>query len=127
MELPLYDPRKSERIQIALPLTYVIQCGTSPLEGRTSTIDVGGGGVRFVVPRMVSPQTMCRLTLTLPDRTEPLLFTARASWCRQISIGGHDQFELGAGFVISDAADDAAAFGHYCQFIAGRILLKHVG
>lgn len=127
MHIPLYvhDQRKAERIAVALPLTYVIECGTEQLEGRASTIDVGGGGVRFLISRMVSPQTRCRLTLTLPGRAEPLLLTAQVSWCRKVSVRGRDQCEVGAGFVLSPE-DDTAAFGHYCQFIAGQILLKHV-
>ena len=125
MDLPLYDQRKAERILAALPLTYVIECGAQPLEGRTTNIDIGGGGVRFLIPCMVSPQTMGRLTLSLPNQADPLLFAARVSWCRQVKTQGCDQFEVGMGFVITPS-DDITAFECYCQFIAGQILLKHV-
>ena len=53
MQLPLYDQRKAERIPIALPLTYVIECGEPRLEGRASTIDVGGGGECHLVEERV--------------------------------------------------------------------------
>ena len=123
--LPLYDTRKADRLAVALPLTYVIECGPERLEGHADTIDIGGGGVRFLISRMVSPRTMCQLTLMLPDQTEPLLLTAQVSWCRQVTTRGCDRFELGVAFVISPA-DDTAMFGHYCQFIASQLLLKHV-
>ena len=122
--LPTIDERKSDRLALSLPIEYAILLSGQLLRGRTVTWNISGGGVAFSVPQMISPQTVCQVSLTLPDQPEPLAFLARVAWCRQ---GNHrEQCEVGVALSAFDSYHEGA-FRQYSHFIASQLLKKHLG
>lgn len=120
------DDRKSERLPLTLPLTYSMDAGGVRLEGHTLTENVSGGGLRFPIPKMVSPDTPCHINLKLPDHLEPLLLRGRIAWCRLGRGRYRNLFEVGIALEIPREYHNAT-FSIYCRFIATQLLEKYLG
>lgn len=120
------EKRRSERLPVSLPVSYLIEAPARPLEGRTTTIDLSRGGLQFTIPTMVSPQTPCRCELTLPDHPAPLTFRGHVVWCR---LGGTGKiYEVGIAFVDTPTETDPdSAVAVLCRFIATRLVQIHLG
>lgn len=119
------DQRQAERLPIKLPIHYTIEGCRDSMSAETITRNMSGGGVEFLIPRMVSPMTRCRLTLRLPQQTPPLVFLGHVSWCRQGRGKQKHQYEVGVVFFASDSCDEPT-FARYCYFIATQLLAKHL-
>jgi len=127
LEMALLDQRKAERLPLTLPLTYRIDSPTGTLEGHTNTIDIGGGGVRFLVPKMLTSHSICYIVLLLPNQQEPLSLMGKVAWCRQkqgFRSTRTTSFEVGVAFTLSTSSDET--FVRYCHFIAAQLLMKHL-
>lgn len=123
--LPVIDDRKAERLPLRLPLSFTILLPGELLRGTTSTLDVSGRGLHFLVPRMVTPQTICQIDLSLPGEEAPLSFLGRSAWCRQARGRHRRSFDLGVAVSSADTYRDGA-FARYCRFIAGALLRRHL-
>jgi len=118
------DKRRAERLPLACPIAYRIEAPRRPLEGATKTIDLSSAGVQILIDDMVSPQTPCRLTITLPEHSEPLTFNGRIAWCR-ISHKKHGKYETGVEFSRPSSYTDPT-FALLCRFIATRLIKKNL-
>jgi len=119
------DQRRAERLPIKLPIYYIIQGSHDSVSAQTTTLNMSGGGVEFLIPRMVSPMTVCRLTVTLPKQPIPLVFLGHVSWCRQGRGKHKHQYEVGVVFSTPDSCDEPT-FACYCHFIAAQLLTKYL-
>ena len=120
------DNRKSERLALTLPLTYSMEGAETRLEGHTMSVDVSGGGLRFSISKMVSPETPCHINLKIPDHLEPLLLRGKVVWCR-IGRGRHrHMYEVGVALEVPRDYHNAT-FSLYCRFIATQLLEKYLG
>jgi hypothetical protein len=123
--LPVIDDRRADRLSLHLPLSYTILLPGELLRGSTKTIDLSGAGLHFLVPRMVTPQTICQIDLHLPDAAEPLSFLARSAWCRQTRGWHRRSFDLGVTLSPADTYGDGT-FARYSRFIAGHLLRRYL-
>lgn len=120
------DKRRAERLALACPIAYRIDTPRQPLEGSTKTVDLSSAGVQIVISDMVSPQTACQLTITLPEHPEPLTFRGRVTWCR-IGKGKNSRtYETGIEFSKPSTYADPT-FALLCRFIATRLIRKNLG
>jgi hypothetical protein len=121
-----FDERKTERLTISLPLTYLIESCGNRVEGRATTANIGGGGLRFSVPEMVAASSPCYLNLKLPNHLEPLCLRGLVAWCRVGEGRNRTAYEVGITLTIpSDQAH--ATYSLYCRFIATQLLDKQLG
>ena len=118
------DERLSDRVAAALPLVYTLTTRDGRLEGRGRTINISGGGIRFLIPKPVASRTPCRLRLTLPNQPTPLSLRGVVVWSRRARTAGRSRYEVGVRLQTSNLADEAA-LAPYCQFIASQLLMKY--
>ena len=119
------DKRRAERLPLPCPVTYRIETSRQPLEGHTQTVDLSSAGVQLVIPEMVSPQTACQLTITLPEQPEPLTFRGRIAWCRLSNKKNINAYETGIEFLKPSTYTDPT-FALLCHFIATRLIRKNL-
>ena len=120
--LPL-DQRTSDRLPIALPLTYQFEgpsAGKS-LHGRSATTDLSGRGVQFLIPWHVEPAARCQIALDLPYAVTQVSFLGTVSWCRTV---GETESRFEVGVAIEPADGQEEAFASYCHFVASQLLVR---
>ena len=120
------DKRRAERLPLACPVAYRIETSREPVEGNTKTIDLSSAGIQLIIPEMVSPQTACQLTITLPEHPEPLTFRGRVAWCRIAKGKNSRAYETGIEFSKPSTYTDPT-FALLCRFIATRLIRKSLG
>lgn len=123
------DQRTAERLPVTLPLTYTIHDPAGSIEGTTVTSNLSGTGVGFRIPQPVAPASPCRLRLTLPQQADPLHFTGRVVWCREIADRPPQAFEVQVGLALSTPAEvrEEPSFATYCHFIASELVKRYLG
>ena len=120
------DKRKSERLTLALPLAYVIDCLDRQLIGDSETVNLSGGGLQFLMSAMVPAGCACQVHVHLPEEDEPVTLAGRVIWCRAGQGEYGVQFEVAVAWQAGDACDQRT-FARYCQFIATQLLKKYLG
>ena len=117
------DQRTAERLPLALTLSYTIRCGSDQITGSGKTITVSGAGVEFSTPQMIAATSPCQITLTMPDRPEPLVLFGQIGWCRQRRGARSGSYAVGATF---SPVRNEATFAQYCHFIAAELLKRYL-
>ena len=123
---PAIDQRKAGRLALHLKVHYTLLLPGRLLRGESVTTNLSGTGVQFLIPRIVSPQTVCQINLSLPDREEPLAFLGRVAWCAQASGKRRDRYDVGIALSAFDSYHEGA-FAQYCFFLADQLLAKYLG
>ena len=122
---PDTDQRKTERLVVALPLTYVVEIAGRQLIGDAETLNISGGGVQFLVQSLVPADSPCLIHLTLPGDTEPVSFHGTVLRC-QAGAGEYGaQFEVAVAWAAHNA-DREVMFARYCNFVATELLKKYL-
>ena len=120
---PLLDHRTSDRLPLALSLTYQFEgpsAGKS-LHGRSATTDISGRGVQFLIPWRIEPAAKCQITLDLPRTASAITFLGVVSWCRVVNEA-ESRFEVGVAIEPAEGQDDA--YASYCHFVASQLLVR---
>ena len=85
------ERRRFVRLDTRLAVSYDVL----PSEGERMTVlkDVGGGGVCLFADRPLPPGTGLRVSMKLPDRQDPVRFTAEVVWSEPYEIIGQTSRE----------------------------------
>ena len=101
------ERRQFVRLDTRLPVQYIVLSDGVPRSGATK--DIGGGGICLFAEQPLLPGTRLRVSMGLPGRAEPSVFTAEVAWCESYEVIGkterNQQTEIGVRFVEIAPAD----------------------
>ena len=108
------ERRQFVRLGSYLDVTYTVQPSTDAQF--TVTKDVSAGGVCFLGEDVFDPGTRLNVTMKLPDRPQPVQFTAEVVWSEPYEVvgktGRRRSVETGARFVDISGQDREAIQQH---------------
>ncbi|MBI3321090.1 MAG: PilZ domain-containing protein [Candidatus Omnitrophica bacterium] len=108
------ERRHFVRLDTRLEATYTAL--PSGKAQRAATKDVGGGGACFFSDRVLEPGTRLQVALKLPDREQPVNFTAEVVWCEPYEVIGKTErqraVEVGVKFLEIAPKDRDAVMQH---------------
>jgi len=108
-------------------MTYTIGLPSETMRDTTRTVNVSAGGISFIIPRMVSPQTVCQISIMLPDGLRPLAFLGRVAWCARGSGRHRDEFSVGVAFAPSNSREDDQTYAALHRYLASHLVTKYLG
>jgi len=104
------ERRQFVRLDTRLSVEYRVIPSAAPKQSVTK--DIGGGGICMFVEDPLKPGTHVQVSITLPDRQQPISFTGEVIWCEQYEIIGKTQrqrsVEAGVKFIQIDPSDQHA-------------------
>lgn len=113
------DRRKADRLHVPVRVTYRIKRDAHlDMTGNTTVSDLGGGGLRLMVSEETPLDTVCELTIHLPEDAQPLTATGTVTWCRKRGGTGKGAFEIGVELTTMGRQERE----RYYQFICDRLL-----
>ena len=103
------DRRRARRVELRWTLSYRID-GTQR-SGTSLVKNFSAEGVRFVAEHPLEPGARLEVTLSLPDRREPIRFVGEVVWSAVSHAGdravAHGSHEVGVQFVQIDPKERA--------------------
>lgn len=95
------ERRRFVRLDTRLEVSYsVLPAGTSQ---ETTTKNIGSGGICLFADRELPPGTRLQVSMKLPDREQPVHFTADVVWSETYEVIGKSErqraVEIGVQFV----------------------------
>ena len=78
------DQEKRKYARVRQRLTTLVKFLDTGKVRRALTRDIGAGGVCVVMEGVLEPGTMLEVELRLPDRQQPITFTASVIWNRPL-------------------------------------------
>jgi len=117
------DGRVADRLALRLPLGYKMLGEYPQWQGRTTTTNVSGSGIQFIVPWDIPVETCCEITLSLPTLDAPLAFSGRVIWSRPLHQPAPES-EIGVELVRLSGSEEL--FTRYCHFIASELLARYL-
>ncbi len=108
------ERRKFVRLDTRLDISYTELPQTALRH--TVTKDVGGGGICLFAEKPMTPGTQLQVSMKLPDREQPVHFTAEVVWNEEYEVIGKTQrqraVEVGVRFVEISPQDQEAVMRH---------------
>ncbi len=120
------DRRAAERVPLEIPVNYTMGLPSETIRATTTSNNLSAGGVSFYIPRMVSPQIVCQVTITLPDHPQPLSFLGRVAWCSKGSAKDRHQYDVGIAFSPPGTEEDDVTFDTLHHFIASYLVTQYL-
>ena len=98
-----------------MPSKLVIQYSVRPSKEShlTTTVDIGGGGICFLVPQPIPRKSYVDCELTLPGGRRPITFTAQVAWCDPPPKAAKSRCRAGLEMIFIEQADQLA-LTRYC-------------
>jgi len=116
------ERRQFVRLDTRLDVTYT---RLSPTETRkTVTKNISGGGICLFASERLQPGERLQVTMKLPDRAEPIRFTAETIWSEEYEVIGKTErqrsVEVGVRFLEIAPADQQAIMRHVILSVQPR-------
>ena len=101
------QPERREFPRLSMRLSVSYRELESPRSGRSLTKNVGGKGIRFTSEQPLHIGTRLEVTLSLPDRTQPITFIGEVAWSEMCYDAAQRKptVEVGVRFVKIDPRD----------------------
>ncbi len=108
------ERRRFVRLDTRLDVSYAVQpAGTVQ---RTSSKDIGGGGICLFADHVLEPGTCLKVSMKLPELEQPVAFTAEVVWSEPYEVIGRTvrerAVELGVRFLDIAPQDQEAIMQH---------------
>ncbi len=102
---------RREFLRLRVRLTTIVKIVKTGRAHRALTNDISGGGICFRTDEDLQVGEMLDIDVQLPDRRQPVNFTAEICWCHSTTAmqrGGEEAlFEVGVHFVTIDPKERA--------------------
>ncbi|MBI4356096.1 MAG: PilZ domain-containing protein [Candidatus Omnitrophica bacterium] len=117
----MLERREYVRLDTRLPVEYrVVGPAAAPPRSTAKrpavTKDISGGGVRLILTEPLTPAALLEVSVHLPERPVPLVFTGEVVWVESYAViggsGREQRYEAGIKFVQIAPADRQAILQH---------------
>lgn len=81
------DRRLFARIDVKIPLRFLVE--KSDIEKKGETVDISANGVGFITNETVPPDTELEFWLDIPDHHQPLHLCGRVVWTKVVKENQH--------------------------------------
>lgn len=91
------ERREYHRLEISIPVHYLLPKPGKPVEISASTRDIGGGGICLESEGPVSLRSPLEIQIKLPTGTHPIAIHGKVVWCKKTS-SSVNKYRVGIAF-----------------------------